>query len=113
MTLNLKYIDPTYLIRSVPSNAVDTINCSKLAQNAVHGAMAGYTGFSVGIVRNAVAYIPITTMIDAGINSIDMYERTWQRLMAQNRQTMMVNEEFKEVARDKIEKKREEVMRRY
>ena len=57
--ITLKYIDPTYAVRSVPSNAVDTIMCAKLAQNAVHGAMAGYTGFSVGVVRNAVAYIPL------------------------------------------------------
>lgn len=59
MSVTLKYIDPTYAIRSVPSNAVDTILCAKLAQNAVHGAMSGYTGFSVGVVRNAVAYIPV------------------------------------------------------
>jgi len=82
MAVTLKYIDPTYAIRSVPSNAVDTIMCAKLAQNAVHGAMSGYTGFSVGVVRNAVAYIPITTLIEAGVNRVSMTERTWQRLMA-------------------------------
>jgi len=48
----------------------------------VHGAMSGYTGFSVGVVRNAVAYIPITTLIEAGVNRVSMTERTWQRLMA-------------------------------
>lgn len=31
LSLTLKYIDPTYAIRSVPSNAVDTITCAKLA----------------------------------------------------------------------------------
>lgn len=80
--LTLKYIDPTYAIRSVPSNAVDTIMCAKLAQNAVHGAMAGYTGFSVGVVRNSVAYIPVETLIKAGVNRICMFDRTWQRLMS-------------------------------
>ena len=80
--LNLKYIDPTYAIRSVPSNAVDTIVCAKLAQNAIHGAMTGYTGFSVGIVRNAVSYIPINTLIEAGINQINVMGRTWTRLVA-------------------------------
>ena len=77
MALTLKYIDPTYAIRSVPSNAVDTITCAKLAQNAVHGGMAGYTSFSVGVVRNAVAFIPITTLIEAGVNRICMLDRTW------------------------------------
>jgi 6-phosphofructokinase 1 len=94
VSLTLKYIDPTYAIRSVPSNAVDTIMCAKLAQNAVHGAMAGYTGFSVGIVRNSVSWIPVTTLIKAGTNRISMDDRVWQRLMAQNRQPPMVNEEF-------------------
>lgn len=77
LALTLKYIDPTYAIRSVPSNAVDTIMCAKLAQNAVHGAMAGYTGFSVGVVRNAVAMIPVTTLIKAGGNRISMFDRQW------------------------------------
>ena len=77
LALTLKYIDPTYAIRSVASNAVDTIMCAKLAQNAVHGAMAGYTGFSVGVVRNAVSLIPITTLIKAGCNRLCMLERTW------------------------------------
>ena len=111
--LNLKYIDPTYLIRSVPSNAIDTIICAKLAQNAVHGSMEGLTGFSVGIVRNAVAYIPVTTMIEAGIQRIDMLERTWQRLMAQNKQCQLVNDEFKDKAREQILLRREETLERF
>jgi 6-phosphofructokinase 1 len=41
ISLTLKYIEATYVIRSVPSNAVETIMCGKLAQNAVHGAMPG------------------------------------------------------------------------
>jgi 6-phosphofructokinase 1 len=96
LPLTLKYIDPTYAIRSVPANSVDTIMCAKLAQNAVHGAMAGYTAFSVGIVRNSVSFIPVTTLIKAGVNRLSMYDRMWQRLMSQNRQTPMVNVEFVE-----------------
>lgn len=66
MKICLKYIDPTYSIRSIKANAVDTSLCAKLAQSAVHGSMAGYTGFSVGIVRNTVAMIPIPTLLLAG-----------------------------------------------
>ncbi|TYH61457.1 hypothetical protein ES332_D07G053600v1 [Gossypium tomentosum] len=47
MAINMKYIDPTYMIRAIPSNASDNIYCTLLAQSAVHGAMAGYTGFTV------------------------------------------------------------------
>lgn len=82
-SINLKYIDPTYAIRSVPANAEDTIMCAKLAQSSVHGAMAGYTAFSSGIVRSAVAFIPIKTINQAGISNISVYDRAWQRLMGQ------------------------------
>ncbi|KAG6662123.1 hypothetical protein CIPAW_03G221200 [Carya illinoinensis] len=58
MVMNLKYIDPTYMIRAVPSNASDNVYCTLLAHSAVHGAMAGYTGFTVGPVNGRHAYIP-------------------------------------------------------
>ena len=57
--ITLKYIDPTYTIRSVPACASDTILCTKLAHSAVHGAMAGYTMFSTGSVRSVTCFIPI------------------------------------------------------
>ena len=44
--------------------------------------MAGYTGFSVGIIRNAVSWIPVNTLNEAGINRISVMERSWLRLMA-------------------------------
>ena len=78
--------------------------CAKLAQNAVHGAMAGYTGFSVGIVRNSVCWIPITTLIKLGTNRLSIYDRIWQRLMSQNRQKSLVNSEHEEKARESIVK---------
>ncbi len=42
--VSIKYHDPTYMVRSVPANADDSVYCQILAQNAVHGAMAGFTG---------------------------------------------------------------------
>lgn len=50
--------DPTYMVRAVPSNASDNVYCSLLAHSALHGAMAGYTGFTVGPVNGRHAYIP-------------------------------------------------------
>ncbi|KAI3455506.1 hypothetical protein Pfo_012169 [Paulownia fortunei] len=58
MVINLKYIDPTYMIRAIPSIASDNIYCTLLAHSAIHGAMAGYTGFVVGPVNGRHAYIP-------------------------------------------------------
>lgn len=51
-------VDPTYMIRAVPSNASDNVSCTLLAHSAIHGAMAGYTGFTVGPVNGRHAYIP-------------------------------------------------------
>ena len=46
------------MIRAVPSNASDNVYCTLLAHGAVHGAMAGHTGFTVGPVNGTHAYIP-------------------------------------------------------
>jgi 6-phosphofructokinase 1 len=56
--ITLKYIDPTYMIRAVSSNASDNVYCTLLAHSALHGAMAGYTGFIVAPVNGRHAYIP-------------------------------------------------------
>lgn len=48
------------MIRAIPSNASDNIYCTLLAQSAVHGAMAGFSGFTVGPVNSRHAYIPIS-----------------------------------------------------
>lgn len=50
--------DPTYMIRAVPSNASDNVYCTLLAQSVVHGAMAGYTGYTSGLVNGRQTYIP-------------------------------------------------------
>ncbi|MDH5681910.1 MAG: ATP-dependent 6-phosphofructokinase, partial [Spirochaetota bacterium] len=50
--LNLKYIDPSYIIRSVPANPNDTVFCGLLAQNAVHAAMAGKTNMVIAVWNN-------------------------------------------------------------
>lgn len=52
------FSDPTYMIRAIPSNAADNVYCTLLAQSAVHGAMAGFTGFVVGPVNGRHSYIP-------------------------------------------------------
>jgi len=56
--VNLKYIDPSYLVRAVPANANDAIYCMQLAQNAVHAGMAGYTGTIVGAWNGQFTLLP-------------------------------------------------------
>ncbi|NCN08360.1 MAG: ATP-dependent 6-phosphofructokinase [Leptospira sp.] len=61
--VNLKYIDPSYIIRSVPANEDDSVFCGFLAQNAVHAAMCGKTNMVVGIWNNVFTHIPIQVAI--------------------------------------------------
>ncbi|XP_060187478.1 ATP-dependent 6-phosphofructokinase 3-like isoform X2 [Lycium barbarum] len=85
MVINLKYIDPTYMIRAIASNASDNVYCTLLAQNAVHGAMAGYTGFTVGPVNSRHAYIPFNRIIEKQ-NKVVITDRMWARLLASTNQ---------------------------
>jgi 6-phosphofructokinase 1 len=59
LELNLKYIDPSYAIRSVEANPFDSVYCIRLAQNAVHAAMAGRTEMVVGRWRGRYVHIPM------------------------------------------------------
>ncbi len=56
--VNIKYIDPSYMVRSVPANAHDSIYCMQLAQNAVHAGMAGKTGMLVGCWNDEITHLP-------------------------------------------------------
>lgn len=55
----LKYIDPSYTIRSVPANANDRIYCGFLGQHAVHAAMSGKTGMVVAKVMDRFVHLPL------------------------------------------------------
>jgi 6-phosphofructokinase 1 len=57
--INIKYIDPSYVIRSVPASPQDAIYCLRLAQNAVHAAMAGKTCMVVGRWHGHYVNLPI------------------------------------------------------
>ncbi len=63
LELNLKYIDPSYEIRSVPANANDRIYCGFLGQQAVHAGMAGKTGMVISMVNNKFVHVPIKMAI--------------------------------------------------
>lgn len=60
INVSLKYIDPSYMIRSVPANANDHVFCSFLGRDAVHAGMAGKTGLLVGYWNNSYVYMPLS-----------------------------------------------------
>ena len=56
---NMRYFDPSYLIRSVPACAEDAVLCDFFARNAVHAAMAGKTGLVIGFQHGTFTHVPI------------------------------------------------------
>jgi 6-phosphofructokinase 1 len=61
--MNLKYIDPSYAIRSVPANAWDRILTDRMARAAVHAAMAGKTDAMVGYWNQEIVHVPIAASV--------------------------------------------------
>ena len=59
LALNIKYIDPSYMIRSVPANANDSVFCGFLGRDAVHAGMAGKTRLLIGHWNNHFVHIPM------------------------------------------------------
>lgn len=63
LPLTLKFIDPSYIIRSVPANANDRVYCGFLGQHAVHAAMAGKTGMVVSLLMDRYVHLPLDLVI--------------------------------------------------
>ncbi len=55
----MRYIDPSYIIRSSPANSEDSILCDFFARNAAHAAMAGKTGLVIGYLHDKFIHVPI------------------------------------------------------
>jgi 6-phosphofructokinase 1 len=63
IAITLKYIDPSYAIRSVPASPQDNVYCSILAKSAVHAGMAGKTNMLVGRWHDTFVHIPFSMVI--------------------------------------------------
>ncbi len=79
MEINLKYIDPSYIIRSVPANASDSIYCGALGQYAVHAGMAGKTSMLVGLIKDEYVHLPFR-MVSSG-SKVNPEGNIWMRVL--------------------------------
>ncbi|MBD3410522.1 MAG: ATP-dependent 6-phosphofructokinase [Ignavibacteriales bacterium] len=91
MDVTLKYIDPSYIIRSAAANANDSKFCNQLARNAVHAAMAGKTDFVVGYWNSQFTVIPIPVTVKERKRVDIESELWWGVLEATGQPTMMKN----------------------
>ena len=78
--VQIKYIDPSYMIRSTVANSNDAIYCIQLAQNAVHAAMAGKTNLLIGHLHENFTNLPIDTAVSKRKN-VDPTSSLWMNVL--------------------------------
>lgn len=89
--VSLKYIDPSYMIRSLPANANDNVFCSFLGRDAVHAGLAGKTKLLVGRWNNHFVHIPMSA--SAGKRKkIDPKEKLWLGVLGATGQGSLKND---------------------
>ena len=79
--VNLKYIDPSYTIRSMPANPKDSAFCLLLGHNAVHAAMTGRTNMLVGNWKGAFTHVPIELAVSKR-KQINPIGRFWSNVLS-------------------------------
>ncbi|MDH3253533.1 MAG: ATP-dependent 6-phosphofructokinase [Acidobacteriota bacterium] len=80
LAVDLKYIDPSYTIRSRPANTLDSSFCLILGQHAVHAGMTGCTDMMVGFWNNAFTHVPLPLVARAR-KQLNPHGEIWQRVL--------------------------------
>jgi 6-phosphofructokinase 1 len=79
--INIKYIDPSYTIRSVPANPHDSAFCLLLGHSAVHAGMSGRTNMVVGFWNHQFTHVPISLAVSER-KKIDPLGILWNSVLA-------------------------------
>jgi 6-phosphofructokinase 1 len=77
----MRYFDPSYIVRSSPDNAEDTILCDQFARHAAHAAMAGKTGLVIGFLHDRFIHVPIE-LLATQQKRLDPYSPAWSAVLA-------------------------------
>ena len=85
LPVDVKYFDPSYIIRSTAANCEDALLCDQLARNAVHAAMAGKTNLVIGFWNGAFTHIPIALAV-AEKKQVDPEGLLWTSVLAATNQ---------------------------
>jgi 6-phosphofructokinase 1 len=88
--ISLKFIDPSYIIRSLPANANDHVFCSFLGRDAVHAAMAGKTKLIVGNWSNHFVHIPMSASAEKR-KQVNPNGKLWQSVLEATGQGSLKN----------------------
>jgi len=79
----VKYIDPSYTIRSLTANSEDSSFCLILGQNAVHAGMSGRTNMVVGYWNQHFTHIPVSLAVHER-KRIKTDSLLWQTVLLMN-----------------------------
>ena len=85
---SIKYIDPSYIIRSVAANASDKVYCGFLGQYAVHAAMAGRTGMVVAKLQDRYVHLPLQ-LVTRTRRKLNIYSDLWRAVLESTGQGML------------------------
>jgi 6-phosphofructokinase 1 len=92
VNVSLKYIDPSYMIRSLPANANDHVFCSFLGRDAVHAGMAGKTNVLIGYWNYTYVLLPMG--LSAGKRKqVEPHGKLWNSVMEATGQGRLKNDE--------------------
>ncbi len=89
MDVTLKYIDPSYTIRSVRANPYDSFFCLTLGHLAAHAGMSGRTNMLVGFWNGQFTYLPISLAISSR-KRIDPNGWLWNEVLASTGQPRLM-----------------------
>ena len=78
--VNIKLIEPSYMIRSLPANPHDAIFCYYLADHAVHAAMAGKTDMMVGYWNGHFTHVPLE-VVNKNQKRINPHGEFWRQVL--------------------------------
>jgi len=99
---SIKYIDPSYIIRSAAANSNDSKFCNQLAQNAVHAVMAGKTAFTVGHWNGTFTILPIKAAVKER-KRINLESELWYNVIESTSQPLRMLNNDEESAETHIE----------
>jgi 6-phosphofructokinase 1 len=81
----MRYFDPSYIVRSSPANAEDSVLCDSFARHAAHAAMAGKTGLVIGFLHDRFIHVPIE-LLATHQKRVDPDGPAWGAVLATTRQ---------------------------
>jgi 6-phosphofructokinase 1 len=79
--VSVKYIDPSYVIRSVPANTWDRILANQMGRFAAHAAMAGRTDTLIGLLHNELIHVPLATATSRK-RQLDLRSDLWMAVLS-------------------------------